>query len=152
MSQPAVPGVTLGRPVSSYRYMRTVKTWLAALVIVHLVVAVVHGVAHGGAHVPLSPAALAFVIVVIQLGPLVGLALTFFQPRAGAAVVATSMAGALLFGVVNHFVLPGSDNVVQVDAEWRTLFSSTAALLALIEASGAIAGVVAVRQQVRRLS
>ena len=54
--------------------MRTDTAWLAALVMVHLVVAVVHGVAHSGAHVPLSPTALAFVIVVIQIGPLVGLA------------------------------------------------------------------------------
>lgn len=128
------------------------KILLAALVIVHLVVAVVHGVAHGGAHVPLTPVAVAFVIVVIQFGPLVGLALTLVQPRGGAAVVAASMAGALLFGLVNHFVLPGSDNILRVDADWRMLFSSTAALLALIEAGGTIVGVVAVRRYARRLS
>jgi len=132
--------------------MRTDTAWLIALVMVHLVVAVVHGVAHGGAHVPLSTAALAFVIVVIQLGPLAGLALTRVQPRAGAAVVAASMAGALLFGVVNHFVLPGADNVVQVHAEWRALFSSTAVLLALTEAGGTIVGIVCVRQNPRRVS
>lgn len=133
--------------------MRTDTAWLAALVMAHLVVAVVHGVAHGGAHVPLSTAALAFVIVVIQIGPLVGLALTRVQPRGGAAVVAASMAGALLFGVVNHFVLPGSDNVVQIHAEWRALFSSTAVLLVLTEAGATVVGVMmAVRRQARRLS
>jgi hypothetical protein len=133
--------------------MRTDTAWLAALVLVHLVVAVVHGVAHSGAHVPLGPAALAFVIVVIQIGPLAGLALTRVQPRGGAAVVAASMAGALLFGVVNHFVLPGSDNVAQVHAEWRALFSSTAVLLALTEAGATVVGVMmAVRRQARRLS
>jgi hypothetical protein len=134
--------------------MRTdqLKASLAALVITHLVVAVVHGVAHSGAHVPLTPAALAFVILVIQLGPVVGLVLTRIQPRGGAAVVAASMAGALLFGVINHFVLPGSDHVSQVDAGWRVLFGSTAALLALIEAGGTIVGAVAVRQYARRLS
>jgi hypothetical protein len=131
--------------------MRTDTAWLAALVMAHLVVTVVHGVAHSGAHVPLTPAALAFVIVVIQLGPLVGLGLTFVRPPAGAAVVAASMAGALLFGVVNHFVLPGSDNVVRVHAEWRALFSSTAVLLALTEAGGTIVGIVCVRQNVRRV-
>jgi hypothetical protein len=133
--------------------MRTDTAWLAALVMVHLVVAVIHGVAHSGAHVPLSPAALAFVIVVIQIGPLVGLALTRVQPGGGAAVVAASMAGALLFGVVNHFVLPGPDNVVRVHAEWRALFSSTAVLLALTEAGATVVGVMmAVRRQARRLS
>jgi hypothetical protein len=128
------------------------KTVLAALVIVHLVVTVVHGVAHGGAHVTLTPAALAFVIVVIQVGPLFGLALSRARPRGGAAVVAASMAGALLFGVINHFVLPGSDYVGQVDSEWRTVFGSTAALLALIEAGATIVGFVAVRRHGWRLS
>ena len=129
--------------------MRTEETWLAALVILHLIVAVVHGVAHTGAHVPLSAAGLAFVIVVIQIGPLAGLALTRVQPRGGAAVVAVSMAGALLFGVVNHFVLPGYDNVVQVHAEWRILFSSTAVLLALTEAASTFVGVNLVRRKSR---
>jgi hypothetical protein len=134
--------------------MRTdpLKAWLAALVIVHLAVAVVHGIAHGGAHVSLTPVALAFVIIVIQLGPLVGLALTRVQPRGGAAVVAVCMAGALLFGAVNHFVLPGSDHVSHVDPEWRALFGSTAALLALVEAGGMIVSAAAVRRYARRLS
>jgi hypothetical protein len=130
--------------------MRTAKAWLAALVILHLVVAVVHGVAHGGGHVPLGPAALAFVIVVIQIGPLAGLALTRVQPRGGAAIVAATMAGAWLFGVVNHFVLPGPDNVVQVHHEWRVLFTSTAVLLALTEAGGTIVGIGFVWQKSRR--
>jgi hypothetical protein len=132
--------------------MRTYTAWLAAFVIVHLGLAVVHGVAHSGAHVPLSTAALAFVIVVIQIGPLAGLALTRVEPRIGAAVVAASMAGALLFGVVNHFVLPGSDNIAEVHAEWRVLFSSTATLLALTEAGGTIVGIVCARQNPRRVS
>ena len=113
---------------------------LVALVIVHFFVAVVHGVAHGGAHVSLTPFALVFVIVVIQLAPLVGLVLIRTQPRGGAAMVSVSMAGAFLFGVVNHFVLPGADHVSQVQAQWRVLFGSTAALLALIEAGAAIVG------------
>jgi hypothetical protein len=127
------------------------KVALAALVIVHFAVTVVHGVAHSGAHVSLTPAALAFVILVIQLGPVVGLVLARARPRDGAAVVTASMAGALLFGVINHFVLPGSDHVSQVDAGWRALFGWTAALLALIEAGGTIVGGVAVRRYARRL-
>ena len=124
-------------------YMRTdsMKVILAAVVIAHLAVTIVHGVAHGGAHVPLTPAALAFVIVVIQLGPLVGLALFLVRPRSGAAVVAGCMAGALVFGVLNHFVLAGVDNAAQVDAEWRTLFGATAVLLALIEGGGVLVGI-----------
>jgi hypothetical protein len=46
------------------------------------------------------------------------------------------MAASLVFGVVNHFVLAGSDNVANVDATWRPLFAATAALLAMTEAFG----------------
>lgn len=116
---------------------------LAALVVIHFFVAVVHRVAHGAAHVSLSLPGLAFVIVVIQLGPLVGLAVTRVQPRTGAAIIAASMAGAFLFGVVNHFMLPGADHVMSVDAHWRTLFGSTAVVLAIIEAGAAIVGTLA---------
>jgi hypothetical protein len=134
--------------------MRTdpLEALLAFVVLIHLVVAAVHGSAHGGAHVALTPVALAFVIVVIQIAPLVGVWLSRSRPLGGAWLFTASMAGALVFGVVNHFVLPGSDNVGRVDAQWRALFASTAALLALIEASGTIVGVVAVRRYARRVS
>jgi hypothetical protein len=49
--------------------------------------------------------------------------------------------------------LPGSDNVVQVHAEWRAMFSATAVLLVLTEAGATVVGVMmAVRRQARRLS
>ena len=47
-----------------------------------------------------------------------------------------SMAGALVFGLVNHFFIQGADHVAHVAREWRTLFASTAALLAVLEAAG----------------
>jgi hypothetical protein len=50
------------------------------------------------------------------------------------------MAGALVFGVVNHFVLESADHVMQVNPDWRLLFGSTAALLALLEGGGTIVG------------
>jgi hypothetical protein len=37
---------------------------------------------------------------------------------------------------VNHFVLESPDHVSRVDAQWRTLFGTTAALLAITEALG----------------
>jgi hypothetical protein len=108
---------------------------LAGLVLLHLVVSVVHGNAHSGAAVTLSPASAAFVYVVILGGPLVGLGVAAWSRRHGAWIVAATMAGALVFGIVNHFVLPGPDHVAHVDAAWRTSFGVTAALLAIIEAA-----------------
>ena len=57
------------------------RRWLTAAVLLHLVVSIVHGTAHAGAHVPLSPAANLFVFTVILAGPLVGLALTWPAER-----------------------------------------------------------------------
>jgi hypothetical protein len=123
------------------------RRWLAAIVILHFVVAVAHGIAHRGAEVSLTPAGLAFVIIVIQLGPLIGLALTRVRPRAGAAIAAGSLAGAWMFGVWNHFAVPGADNVAQVDARWQILFGSTAVILAVLEAAGAFVGFAASRER-----
>jgi len=107
------------------------------MVIAHLGISVVHGWAHAGAQVFLPPAAMLFVYVVIVAGPVVGLMVLRRRERLGAAIIAVTMTAALLFGVVNHFIIAGSDHVSHVDAEWRALFASTAALLAIAEAAGA---------------
>jgi hypothetical protein len=108
--------------------------WLTALIVAHLVVSIVHGAAHGGAHVPMSLAGNLFIAIVIVAGPLVGLMLAWWSDRLGASVIAIAMAGALVFGGVNHFVIAGADHVTQIDGDWRWLFTITAVLLALSEA------------------
>jgi len=113
---------------------------LAAVVLVHLAVSLVHGAAHAGAVVTLGAAGTAFVYIVILAGPLIGLALAVRQPELGSWLVALTMAGALVFGLVNHFIIQGTDHVAHVAPEWRTLFASTAALLAILEAAGAAIG------------
>lgn len=111
-------------------------TWLAVTVLAHFVAAIAHGVTHVGAQVPLSPLAAVFVFGVILAGPLVGLALSVWGVRTGSVFVAVTMAGSLAFGVVNHFVLAGSDHVAHVAARWQGLFAITAVLVALTEALG----------------
>ena len=118
---------------------------LAAVVLTHLAVSVFHGRAHDGAAVPLSLAGSLFVYVVILAGPLAGLAVWRWRPRAGAWIVAASMIGALVFGLINHFIIQGSDHVAHVAPEWRTLFGVTAALLVVSEAAGAAVGIWAAR-------
>jgi hypothetical protein len=114
---------------------------LTAVVLGHLAVSVIHGAAHTGAAVPLTLAGKLFVYIVILAGPLAGLAIWRWQTEAGAWIVAGSMAAALVFGLVNHFIINGPDHVVHVAAEWRTLFGATAALLVVLEAAGAMVGV-----------
>src|SRR4051812_9294942 len=99
---------------------------LAAVVLIHLGISLVHGGAHAGAQVPLPLAGALFVYLVILAGPLTGLAASAWRPRAGALIVAVSMAGALVFGLVNHFIISGADHVAHVAPEWRTLFGVTA--------------------------
>lgn len=121
-----------------------------AVIAAHLVVSFVHGAAHARAHVPLSRAANLFVYIVILAGPLIGLAVampglktrptsdgpTSKGPRIGSLLIAVTMPGSLVFGLVNHFVLSGPDHVAHVDSQWRALFGATAVLLALTEALG----------------
>jgi hypothetical protein len=121
---------------------RSAWRWLTVVVLLHLAVSVVHGTAHSGAHVPLSRAANLFVFAVIVAGPLVGLAVALAASRIGSWVIAITMAGALVFGWANHFLLAGPDRVWQVAERWRPMFTVTAALLAAIEG---LASVLAIR-------
>jgi hypothetical protein len=84
----------------------------------------------------MSPAANLFVFIVILAGPLVGLALTWPAVRLGSWLIAITMAGSLVFGLVNHFVFASPDHVAQVAPEWRPLFTATAMLLAVTEGLG----------------
>jgi len=113
---------------------------LSAVVLVHLALSFVHGAAHSGAAVALGPAGNLFVYIVILAGPIVGLLIALRQPLLGAWIVALTMSGSLVFGLVNHFIIQGTDHVSHVEAAWRTQFAVTAALLAVVEAAGAAIG------------
>jgi len=124
---------------------------LSVVVILHLVVTLAHGWAHSAAAVPLGGLSLAFVIVVIQAAPLIGLAWMWTNPLAGARLIGLAMSASLLFGLINHFVIPSPDHVDHVIAQWRPLFLSTTILLVLTEAAGAILGLTQ-RKVIRKLA
>jgi len=123
------------------------STWLVAIVVVHLVISVVHGSAHTGAQVALSPAQNLFVFIVILAGPLVGAVLLWPAARLGSWVIMVTMGASLVFGAVNHFVLASPDHVAHVSAEWRPLFATTAVLLAVAEAVAVGVALGAVRER-----
>ena len=110
--------------------------WMAATVIVHLLVSMIHGAAHAWASVPLSQASNLFVFVVILAGPLIGLGVSFRTKLYGGVVVALTMAASLVFGVVNHFLIDSPDHVSHIAASWSRLFVTTAVLLAITELLG----------------
>jgi hypothetical protein len=121
------------------------RRWLAVVVLSHLAVSIIHGAAHTGAHVGLSQAQSTFVVVVILIGPLIGLVLTWSARQLGNWIVAITMAGSFIFGLVNHFLIQGDDHVLHVDPQWRALFAASALLLAGIELIGSSLAVAAVR-------
>jgi hypothetical protein len=114
----------------------------ALLVVVHAVVSGIHGVAHAELPVALAAWQEAFVLLVPTLAPFAGLALLYRgRERAGAALLAASMAAALLFGLTFHYLVPNPDNVASIPAgPWHPHFTWTAAAIALTEFGGAALG------------
>src|SRR5215831_1102599 len=122
------------------------KAKIPAVVIVwlDLVVTVIHALAHSGANIWLSILGKVFVVVVILIAPLVSLFLlhTTRLEWLGALLLFLSMLAAFLFGVWNHFLLPGSDNIGHVPpGVWHQSFQVTAVLLAILQAAGTGIGV-----------
>jgi hypothetical protein len=114
---------------------------LAAVVVLHLLVSLMHGSAHGTAGVGLNGPSLAFVLIIIIIaGPLFGLAWMWKNSVAGARIIGVTMAASLLFGLVSHFIIGGPDRVDHVVAHARTLFEVTALMLVLSEVAGSVLG------------
>lgn len=114
----------------------------ALLVIVHALVSGIHGVAHAELPVALAAWQEAFVLIVATLAPLAALVLLYRgRERAGVALLTTSMAAALLFGLTVHYLVPNLDNVASIPAgPWHLHFAWTAAAIALTELGGAAIG------------
>lgn len=78
------------------------------------------------------------------VGPITGLIfLKSRQQRTGAIILFITMVGGLLFGLWNHFIVPGADHVMHLQAgPWRLPFQVSAGLLSVSEAAGAVIGLV----------
>ncbi len=115
------------------------------LIIIHALVAALHGASHVRLNIPLSLSQNIFVVAVIMVLPLVaGLLIWKKRNLSGAGVLLCSMTGALFFGAYNHFVASSPDHVshvaVMTPARWVIVFQVTALLLALVEAFGCLIG------------
>lgn len=128
--------------MSLTRTDQLLRRLLLAIVIVHLLVASWHGMAHLQVPVPLTTLQRLFVGIVITVMPLVGAGMLWTaRLRTAAAIIALSMLGSLIFGVVNHYVLHSPDHVTEVpEHPWRQSFVLSAALVALTELLGTLLG------------
>jgi hypothetical protein len=120
---------------------RTIKLLSLVLILAHLAVSTIHGLAHQGAMVALTPFGYIYVLVVITLAPLVAGGLLFSRlARIGALLLAISMIGSFAFGGWYHFLSATSDNVIEVHGPWRSTFLLTAIVLAASELVGGVMG------------
>ena len=119
---------------------RTFVITAALVVLVHTVVMLIHGAAHIRLNIELSPWANIYVLGIVGIGPITGLIfLRSSRQRTGATILFITMIGALLFGLWNHFIVPGADHVMHLQASpWRLPFQVTAGLLLVSEATGAV--------------
>lgn len=115
------------------------KITAVLIVTVHLLVVLAHGKAHSQLHIQPNIWQGTFIAVVIVVGPVVAMALLWMRlRRIGFVLLSITMAGSLAFGVAYHFLVPGSDNAVELHiGHWESLFRTTAIWLAVI-AAGAI--------------
>jgi hypothetical protein len=110
------------------------------IVLLHFLVLLGHSTAHMELHIGASTWQAAFIVLVIFVGPLLAMGLLWTRlQETGIILLGLTMAGSLVFGMVYHFFVPGTDNVLQLDhGPWEFRFRTTAISLAVIEA-GAVA-------------
>lgn len=144
--------------MSEYEPFRTgsdsLRRVTIAIIVLHVIVTTAHRAAHSTLKILMNSWQNAYIFVVIVLLPLVAGFLIWKRARGGYLILVLSMLGALVFGGYYHFVLAGADNVSTVShhamRSWAQVFQVSAALLALVEFAGVVAGIVGLRKTVNR--
>lgn len=119
-------------------------SWGAVVAVMVVGANLMHGLTHAGQHVVTLPAwQWAYIAVVIYLAPIAAASL-LLNPRtrkAGAWLLFISTAGAFVFDLSYHFLIPGPDNVFGLPpGAWRTPFTASAVLVTLLSGAGALVG------------
>jgi len=111
------------------------------MILAHVAVNAVHGAAHRELAIPLSRSQELFIVLVIGIAPVLAGALIWRGIAfGGGLLLGASLAGALVFGIWNHFVAISHDHVSHLPITgtpgWRILFQATAILLVPTEGLG----------------
>jgi hypothetical protein len=126
--------------------MKRVKVLVCVVVLLHIILEIVHGEMHEKLEITLSNFQFAYVILVILFIPIISMIMilinNFSFQHVGAILLVGSMLGSFIFGVINHFIIPGSDNIFTANNDlWGLLFQLTAILLVTINAVGVGLGI-----------
>lgn len=123
-----------------------------AIVVIHASANGLHGLAHVEIPVALSLPQSLFVEIVIFPIPIIAAVLLWTKfYRIGSWFLLSSIAGSLLFGIYNHFIVMSPDHVSQVSFEgWGLLFQVTAFLILIVDGLGCGFGAWALRNLQQR--
>ena len=121
---------------------RTLAVAGTLAVVIHAIIAALHGAAHSDLSIQMTAVENAFINIVIVAVPVVAAILLWTRfARAGAILLAISMADALVFGCYHHYLAISPDHVAHLPAgNLQGQFRVTAALLMVSEALGAAVG------------
>ncbi|KAI9130337.1 hypothetical protein [Acaryochloris sp. CCMEE 5410] len=111
---------------------------ITRVVIAHTLISALHGLAHLLIPVPISVLQALFIAGVISALQIVAVLLVWRQQvKWASTVLLVSMAGSLLFGLYNHFVVISPDHFFQMPpTSLGVLFQVTAVLLTVSEGIG----------------
>ncbi|MGH2416541.1 MAG: hypothetical protein ACRDEA_23170 [Microcystaceae cyanobacterium] len=119
-----------------------------AFAVIHALANGLHGLAHIEIPVALSLLQSLFVGIVIFPTPIIA-AVLLWTPfyRVGSWLLLSSIAGSLLFGIYNHFIVISPDHVSQVSLTgWGLLFQITAILIVIVDGFGSWIGIWALKK------
>jgi cytochrome bd-type quinol oxidase subunit 2 len=127
------------------------------VVLAHLIINSLHGIAHQQVRVSISDLQSAYVFLVILVVPIAGAILLLLNrpkemQQKGAWLLLASMLGSLLFGLTYHIVLPSPDNiftVMQGPSLDNAIYTLTAILLVIIDGLGSWLGAIAIRRMAK---
>jgi hypothetical protein len=123
------------------------------VVLSHIIITGVHGIAHQQLGISISDFQSGYVFLVTLAAPIAAAVMLLFlnKPKiqqGGAWLLLVSMIGSLIFGLVYHMLLPSSDNIFSVMHNFSldsVVFTSTAILLVIVDGVGTWVGVRATR-------
>src|SRR5205807_1651389 len=100
--------------------MRRLTALFIALVFAHLLVVLVHTVAHLELQIIPPPTDTVFILGVILIGPVAALPILRFNRPLASGLLIVVMAAAFAYGFQSHFVIPGPDQVSNVTSAGRS--------------------------------